>query len=379
MPRAVVIGAGPAGLTAAIALRRIGVDVEIYERGPAAGEIGSGLTLWPNAMKALETIGAAEAVRAAGTPCDGIALYSWRGDVLNRTPRDLMERRFGGAGVALQRAELIQALRSLLEPGGPTYGTACVGFRSDAEAVTATFEDGHAARADLLVGADGIRSLVRSTLFAGAGLRYAGYPVYRAVATFPLGSDARVGSLLLGRGAQFGLFPMSRGRVYWFASVDAPPGSARGGASKDALLERFGDWKEPVRAVLEATPEPHIVVSDVYDTKPLRRWSRGRVTLVGDAAHPSTPNLGQGACQAIEDAVVLARCLGDGFGLDDALREYERRRHRRANAMAREARRMGRVGQLKNPLGCWVRDRMIAQTPKRLQLRHLDWMFAFEQ
>jgi 2-polyprenyl-6-methoxyphenol hydroxylase-like FAD-dependent oxidoreductase len=103
------------------------------------------------------------------------------------------------------------------------------------------------------------------------------------------------------------------------------------------------------------------------------------VTLVGDAAHPSTPNLGQGACQAIEDAVVLARCLGDGSDLDLALREYERRRRRRANAMAREARRMGRVGQLKNPLVCWVRDRMIARTPKRLQLRHLDWMFAFEQ
>jgi 2-polyprenyl-6-methoxyphenol hydroxylase-like FAD-dependent oxidoreductase len=374
-----VIGAGPAGLTAAIALRRVGVEVEIYERALAGREIGAGLTLWPNAMKALETIGAADVVRAAGAPCDGIALYSWRGDVLNRTPRDLMERRFGGAGVALHRAELIEALRSLLEPAGPRYGTACVGVRSDAEAVTAAFEDGHAARADLLVGADGIHSLVRAGLFAGTGLRYAGYPVYRAVTTFPLRGDARVGSLLLGRGAQFGLFPMSRGRVYWFASVDAPPGSARDGASKDALLERFGEWKEPVRAVVEATPEPDIVVSDVYDTKPLRRWSRGRVTLVGDAAHPSTPNLGQGACQAIEDAVVLARCVADGSGLDLALREYERRRRRRANAMAREARRMGRVGQLKNPLVCWVRDRMIAQTPKRLQLRHLDWMFAFEQ
>jgi 2-polyprenyl-6-methoxyphenol hydroxylase-like FAD-dependent oxidoreductase len=373
-----VIGGGPAGLTAAIALRWAAIDVSLYERAPAGSDAGTGLTLWPNALKALELIGAADAVRASGAPCDGIALSSWRGDVLNRTPRELMERRFGGAGVALHRGELTRTLHALVGQGVVSFGARCSGFRVDASGVTALFADGRTASADLLVGADGIRSTIRAQLFGPSRLRYAGYPVFRGIAEFPLAAGERMGQLVLGRGAQFGLFPMTRGRVYWFASVDAPPGSWKGRDCRPELLERFAQWREPASSVIAATPEDCIVVSDVYDRRPIRRWSGERVVLVGDAAHPSTPNLGQGACQAIEDAVVLARCLDEEESLGAALRAYERRRRARANATVRQARRMGRVGQWKNPLACWMRDGMIARTPERAQLRQLERMFTFE-
>jgi 2-polyprenyl-6-methoxyphenol hydroxylase-like FAD-dependent oxidoreductase len=376
--KAIVIGAGPAGLTTAIALQNVGLGVEVYERSADAADVGAGLTLWPNALKALETIAAAETVRAAGAACDGIALCSWQGAVLNRTPKDVMEKRFGGAGVALHRAELTQALGSLVGKGTVQYGVGCLTVEGDEAGATARLSDGRAVHGDVVIGADGIHSTVHRHVFGQSRLRYAGYPVYRGITGFRLPGDQHVGTLLMGRGAQFGLFPMTRDRVYWFASVGAPPGAARGSNHKRALLERFAGWRDPVTSVVAATPEEQIVVTDVFDRRPLKRWSRGRVTLIGDAAHPSTPNLGQGACQAIEDAVVLASCLRESQDIDVALQTYERRRLRRANAICEQARRMGRLGQLENPLACWARDQLIAKTPSRAQMRHLEWMFTFE-
>jgi 2-polyprenyl-6-methoxyphenol hydroxylase-like FAD-dependent oxidoreductase len=370
------VGGGPAGLTAAIALRRAGIDPVLVEHAAADEAGGSGLTLWPNALKALEVIGAAEAVRAAGIACDGITMLNWRGVVLDRTDRELMDERFGGAGTALHRSELIAALRGL--PGAVDWiGATCVGIVSGPDSAAARLADGTLVEGDMLVGADGIRSTVRDAAVARGALRYAGYAVWRGVAKYELGEHA--GTLSIGRGAQVGVFPMTRGRAYWFATEAAPEGATRWSAdSERRLLDRFADWHEPLGAVILATNPADLVVSDVHDLRPLRRWGRGRVTLVGDAAHASTPALGQGACQAIEDAVVLAHCLRAHACPTDAFLEYESRRRARASAAVREARLMGRVGQWANPLACRIRDELIRRTPERVRLRSLERMFSFE-
>jgi 2-polyprenyl-6-methoxyphenol hydroxylase-like FAD-dependent oxidoreductase len=376
---AVVVGAGPAGLVAAIALRHAGIDAIVCERAVAGSDAGSGLTLWPNAMKALDHVGAAEAVRRVGAPCDGISMRNARGRVLDRTPRRLLEERFGGTGFALHRAELLEALAGVLGPGVLRFETACVGVEQDSEVAAVRLEDGTRLRADVVIGADGIGSLVRRAIFGSCKLRYAGYPVWRAVTPFELAGAERTGTLTLGRGAQFGLFPMTSGRVYWFAALDAEEGTApTGAAAKRLLLERFGAWHDPIDRVLEATGDAAIVASDVHELEPLRRWSLGRVTLVGDAAHAGAPALGQGACQAIEDAVVLAHCLRGHRRVDAAFADFERRRLGRANRTVREARAMSRVGQWRSPLACRARDALIRLTPGRLQLRHLEWLFSFE-
>jgi 2-polyprenyl-6-methoxyphenol hydroxylase-like FAD-dependent oxidoreductase len=375
--RAIVVGAGPAGLATAIALRREGIEPVVYERAGDEGHVGVGLTLWPNAFKALAAIGAADAVRAVAQPAEGIVIRSARGRLLDETPRAALEARFAESGVALTRAALIDALSGLLDGEIVTRHARCVGVRQERDHVGAVLADGREAAGDVLVGADGFRSVVRHSLSLGGRLRYAGYPVWRAVTAFDLGRAP--GTLSFGPGAQFGTFPLPGGRTYWFATFAAPAGSRVGrSAHKPELRERFGAWHDPIPALLEAAEECEILVTDIFDARPLRRWSRGRATLVGDAAHPSTPTMGQGTSQAFEDAVVLARSLGRCDDVARALAAYEAERRRRANGMVLQARRMGRIGLWKSAPACWFREQLFVRMPRRSRLRQLERLFAFE-
>lgn len=374
--RALIIGGGPGGLTAAIALRRAGFDAAVFERARDAADAGSGLTLWPNALKAFDMLGIADKIREVSLLTSGIAMRTWDGAKLFEAAAgsDASE---SSSGVAVHRAELIAALRQA-RGGGPDRYEECTGFSQDAEGVTAFFADGSEARGDFLIGADGLKSVIRARLFGEGRLRYAGYTVWRGVARFDL--VEQVGLTSMGRGAQFGLFPMSGGRVYWFASANAPEGGRDWEVGrKRELVGRFGNWHVPIRAVIEATDESAILRNDIYDRDPLARWGNGRVSLLGDAAHPSTPNLGQGACQAVEDAVVLGNCLREADGdIEGALRAYERRRIPRANAVTMQSRRLGRLGRWRHPVACWLRDTLIRATPERVRSQQLKWMFSFE-
>jgi 2-polyprenyl-6-methoxyphenol hydroxylase-like FAD-dependent oxidoreductase len=375
----IVVGAGPGGLATALALRRAGIEPTVYERRADLTEVGSGLTLWPNAMRALGRIGAADAVRAVSAPAHGIAIRAASGRVLDSTGPELMRRRFSGGGAALHRADLQRVLADLLGRDSIRLGAGLTEVHADGSGLTAAFDDGSRAGAALLVGADGIRSTVRGAVLGDVPLRYAGYSVWRAVTHWAL--PGAVGSLTMGRGAQFGLFPMPGGRVYWFASLNLPErvGAQAGGASgRDRLIAAFDGWHDPIPGVIAATDPEEIVATPIHDAAPPARRVGGGIALVGDAAHPATPALGQGACQAIEDAVVLGRCLERGGPVVDALAEYEELRVGRTNAMTRQARQMGAMGQWDSRVACWLRDRAIANTPERLRIRQLDWMFSFE-
>jgi len=376
--KAIIIGGGPGGLAAAIALRRAGFDTVVYERGGQRLEVGSGLTLWPNAMKALGSLAIAEAVWSVSLPTAGIAMRSWRGELLfDIKPANPSEASSDLYGAALQRAELLNVFLEALGEGVVKFGARYTGYSQDDRNVTAFFEDGSQARGSILVGADGIGSLIRGQMLGNTKLRYAGFTVWRGVAEFKLSQN--VGVTTMGRGAQFGLFPMRGNKVYWFASANAPEGE-RGPSTgtKGELIERFGDWHEPIKEVIESTNQSCIIRTDIYDHDPLTRWSEGRVTLLGDAAHAATPNLGQGACQAIEDAVVLATCLGEAPDVVAALKAYESRRMKRTSAITMQSRRLGQMGRWKNPLACWIRDKLIKSTPDRVRLQQLGDMFRFE-
>jgi 2-polyprenyl-6-methoxyphenol hydroxylase-like FAD-dependent oxidoreductase len=372
--RALVIGAGPGGLCAALALRGVGYEPLVFERW-RHGEAGSGLTLWPNAFLALKYLGVAEEVSRASLGTEAIAMRTWDGKTLFRLACEDETANAEIQGAALLRSELIEVLVRRLGEDSIRYGRSCVGYREDQDRVTALFNDGSEKDGDLLVACDGIRSELRRKIGGPVNLRYAGYTVWRGVADFCV---SRVGLTSIGRGAQFGLFPMTRGRTYWFASANAREGGANAQPRKRELIDRFRLWHEPIADVIEATEESRIVCTDIYDHQPFKRWSAGRLTLLGDAAHPSTPTMGQGACQAIEDAVVLAECMKEFPDVPRALKLYESLRSKRTGSITVQSRRFGQMGCLTNRLVCWLRDQLIKNIPGSLRVRELRKLFEFD-
>ena len=306
--RAIIIGGGIGGFTVAIALRAVGIDAQVYERASSLGEVGAGIALGDNALRIMETLGLGNALRSQSVRRISGSIMNPEGKGLFAVPGDEVTRQLGAVAVLL-RAELMALLAQVIDPGHIHLGWTCVGFEQDDTGVTAVFENGETAKGDLLIGADGLKSVVRTELFGEQQLLYAGYTAWRAVVASDCNRDVMMGETW-GRGCRFGILPMSLGRVYWFATSNSPEGERDPeGKSRQTLSRLFLGWHKPIEALINTTNEGSILRNDIYDMNPIQRWVRGRVALLGDAAHPMTPNLGQGACQAIEDAVVLAACL----------------------------------------------------------------------
>ena len=222
-------------------------------------------------------------------------------------------------------------------------------------------------QADVLIGADGVHSIVRAALFGPASLRYRGYTAARPVTppgSVPLPRD---GIETWGRGARFGLGPTSGERIIWYATWNAAAGGQHDGDTGARLRELFGAWHDPIPAIIEAAPQTAVIRNDIYDRRPARTWSRGRVALAGDAIHPMTPDLAQGACQAIVDATTLASCLAGSRDTRAALREYQQRRRRNAAAATLIAQNTGAMGQWQGLITCAARDALRRAMPVSLQ------------
>jgi 2-polyprenyl-6-methoxyphenol hydroxylase-like FAD-dependent oxidoreductase len=313
--RAVVAGGGIGGLTAAVALRRRGWDVAVLERAPALEPVGAGLGLGPNALHALDAIGLGDDVRRFSAVQGHGGLRRSGGGWLVRTDLGAVATRFGDPQLVALRADVVGLLAGSLPAGVLRTGVTVTGVDAgdaDRRARVAT-SDGDL-DADLVVAADGIGSRIRATLFPDSpGPRYSGFTTWRFVApALPAGAGRAEPAETWGRGEVFGVLPLASGQVYCYASAPAPPGLRHDDEAAE-LKRRFGRWHDPIPGLIGAVSPDRVLHDDVYwIAEPLPAYHRGRVAILGDAAHAMTPHLGQGACQAIEDAVVLARVAGPG-------------------------------------------------------------------
>jgi 2-polyprenyl-6-methoxyphenol hydroxylase-like FAD-dependent oxidoreductase len=367
--RVIVVGGGIAGLSAAIALRRAAHDVVVLERAKRIDPVGAGITLFANAMKALDRLEVGEAVAARGAAATRSAILTWEGHELTEVPPDLV-----AGTIAVHRSDLQAALAAAA--GDVRLGVEVTAVEQDEDSVVARAADGSEEQGELLVGADGLRSVVRPAI-AEARVCYAGYTAWRGVSPVPVEAGRLTESW--GVGERFGLVDIGRGRTYWFATKNAPEGeSDEPGGRKAEIVRRFSGWHEPIATVAEAAAESAILRNDVYYLDPPPRWSQGRLVLVGDAAHATTPGIGQGAAQAIEDAVVLADRLGGGGDLSAALGEYESIRLPRAEAVLKMSRRADKAAQLESPLGWRLRNVIVRRLPQRAQRRQLEPIVRYQ-
>ncbi|OLZ72220.1 monooxygenase [Streptomyces sp. IMTB 2501] len=355
--RAIVIGGGIGGLTAAAALHGRGRDVTVLERAPSLEPVGAAISLAPNALRALDVLGIGDEIRdLAAWEGDG-GLRTPGGRWLSRSSAEAAAARFGEPLVLLPRATLVDRLAALLPPGTVrTAAAATLADPGDSRRPARVSVGGQELEAQLVVGADGINSRVRRALFPlHPGPVYAGFTTWRVLVPVPGAEFASHETW--GRGRIWGTHPLKDGRVYAYAAAMTPAGERAPDDEKAELLRRFGDWHDPVPAVLAAARPEDVLRHDVHHiATPLPAHHLGRVALIGDAAHAMPPTLGQGGNQAIEDAIVLAH--------RDDLAAYTAARLPRTTAIARRAVRVARLNMAGNPAAVAVRDIAVAALSK---------------
>jgi 2-polyprenyl-6-methoxyphenol hydroxylase-like FAD-dependent oxidoreductase len=359
--RAVVVGAGIGGLATAIALEQAGVEPIVVERAPQLQAAGFGLVVSANAVTALRSLGLRDGVAARGTRVRRAEIRNPSGELLTLIDYEAL----GWETYGILRTELQEAMLKVTPADRLRLGMTCVDATDDGEVL---LDGADPVIADVVVGADGIRSTVRRSLFGDEPLRYGGHRAWRAGTRF---DDELVRDCFVevwGVGGGFGFGPAGPGRVYWYCFETVPEGAPAPERPRDAFLRRYGAWFDPIPALIESTDPDAIEATFTYDRPPRRAWGRGRVTLLGDAAHPMKPNIGQGAAQALEDAVVLGSCIARSSDPGEALRAYERRRVPRANAVVRASRRAGRAAEVRSPIGARLRDVIMKALPDRLAI-----------
>ena len=371
-----IIGGGIGGVAAAVALRQLGIEATIYERTPALREAGAGMMLWPNATRVLRELNLLEAVQSRSGPNEQFLVRTSQG----RTLMNIALGEFDVPAVCIRRADLLAVLCAAVPGGCIRLGCDLDSLKQDRGKVRVRFKNGFEAAHDAVIGADGIRSRVRSLLLGEVPPVYRGYMIWRGLARYdgraiPQGSNSET----WGAGQRFGILNTGHGRFTWYAAVNGPEdGIDAPRGWKRELCEMFRHWHQPIGDLLDGTEHAEILKNPAYDLVPLRRWGSGRVTLLGDAAHPCTPNLGQGGCMALEDALVLAKCLARLSNTEAALRRYEALRMPRTRHIQQRSRLMGRIGQCENLLVVAGRHLVTSLLPSTLFQYNLRRVYSYE-
>ncbi|PXX10499.1 FAD-dependent oxidoreductase [Mycolicibacterium moriokaense] len=363
-----VIGAGISGLATAVALQRRGHDVTVIEERTDTSS-GAGISIWPNALAALDEIGVGDAVREAGSGVTAGAVR-WRDGTWLRHPApQRLVNALGEPLVVIRRSALTKVLADALADGTIQTGLSAQELVTTADGVRLALSDSTMREAVAVIGADGTRSVVARHLNGRLADHYVGYTAWRGVADCAIDPD--VAGEVLGPGIEFGHVPLGPDLTYWFATERAEAGQDSSTLELRYLKARFASWADPIPAVLAATNPDEILRNDLYDRAEAKRWSRGPVLVVGDAAHPMRPHLGQGGCQGLEDAALLARFVDGDDDLAAAFARFAAFRRPRVRAVVRESKLIGQMVNLRPAFLSGLASRATVLIPESMVTRHL--------
>jgi len=352
--KAIIIGAGMGGLSAGIALRRIGWDVEVYEQVVENKPVGAAISLWSNGVKCLNYLGLEKLIAALGGQMDTMAYRDgFTGETMTEFSLRPVVEQTGQRPYPVSRAELQSMLMHELGLEHVRLGKRMVDIADDGDAVTATFADGSTATGDILIGADGAKSRTRDyVLDESVERRYAGYVNFNGLVDIDETiAPATQWTTYVGDGKRVSLMPIAGGRFYFFFDVPLPAGlDYDRSQAKEVLSEYFSGWAPQVHKLIGMLDPLAVNRVEIFDIDPFDTWVKGRVALLGDAGHNTTPDIGQGGCSAMEDAVVLAIALQTNtLGVEDALIRYQNRRTARAGDLVLRARKRCDVTHAKDP------------------------------
>lgn len=371
--KCVVVGAGIGGLAVAAALAEAGIEVAVLEQADALTTVGAGLTVQPNAVLALQRLGLVGDLPDVARVLDSVTICDAAGRVLSALGPDeaaALRTAVGAPAWGLHRATLQHHLLAAAMSRGVHVRTSAQVGAVDAAHATVTLVDGERISGDILIGADGLDSQVRAGVLGRHPPRYSGYTCWRGVSAEAEFTPDWAGEFW-GAGRRFGGCGIDGDRWYWFAVVTTSAGGRDRLGAKSSVTRLVAGFPAKVRALVASTPEADIFRTDIYDRAPSDTWGTGPTTLLGDAAHAMTPNLGQGACQAIEDALVLRdRVVALGC-TPAALREYETQRRPRANEVVARAAQFGRIAQWQAPVAVALRNTALRLTPSQVLSRQL--------
>lgn len=350
--KVVIIGAGMGGLATGIALRQAGYEVQIYDRVSQLRPAGAGISLWSNGVKVLNRLGLGKEIASIGGQMEQVSYYNLSGEKLTNFSLQPLVNAVGQQPYPVARTDLQEMLLDVFGAENVQLNSKCVALDQNADSVTAIFEDGRRATGDILVAADGTHSIIRNYVLGYAALRrYVGYVNWNGLV--PASEDLAPKNswdVYVGEHKRASLMPVGDDRFYFFFDVPLPKGTVSSPDYREELTNFFKGWAKPVQNLIQRLDPFKTNRVEIHDIEPLATLVRGRVALLGDAAHSTAPDLGQGGCQAMEDALVLATYLQTtNISVEDALKRYETARKDRVADVINRARKRSNMTHGKEP------------------------------
>ncbi|MUV37629.1 Salicylate 1-monooxygenase [Lentibacillus sp. JNUCC-1] len=371
-----IVGGGIGGLAVAAGLHKIGIKTHVYEQAHAFKPLGAGIGIGSNVMVALEALGVSEEIKSRGMTLKEQRFLNGDFKVMNRIDFSLLKKRFGEENITIQRADLHHALFEAVDPAYVHFGKKVANFQQTQDNVTLAFIDGTEAVADYVIAADGIHSVFREALVNSSLPRYTGYTCWRGVSSSQQDVPAHISSEAWSRRGRFGWAPLYNGDVYWFACVNAEADDTYyQGLDQSGTAQLFAHFPPIVKRLITDTDDTYFLHHDIYDIEPLSTFVYDRICLLGDAAHATSPNMGQGAGQSIEDAYVLMDALQHEQSVREAFDRYDAQRVWKTGKVVKLSRQIGSAAQWDNPFLVAFRNGVFPLIPKSLLFWRLTFLF----